>query len=229
MCGIAGFIDPRVTNKENQQKQIVTMLRSMEHRGPDYSGNWQQGPLVLGHNRLSIIDLSEASHQPFHYQGVTLTFNGEVYNYLELKKTLLEVGYIFTTGSDTEVICAAYKHWGEDCVQHFMGMWAFALWDEKEQKLFCSRDRFGIKPFYFQNEGDRFYFGSEYRALKLSPLHKEEYNENHLLRYLQLGWLTYEDETFYSCISSLPEAHNLIYQNGKIRLERYWDLSTKQA
>ena len=190
------------------------MLKSMEHRGPDYSGDWQQGPLVLGHNRLSIIDLSEASHQPFHFKDVSISFNGEVYNYLELKETLLKAGFSFSTSSDTEVICAAYKYWGEDCVQHFMGMWAFAIWDEKEQKLFCSRDRFGIKPFYFQNVGEQFYFASEYRALKLSPLHREEYNENHLLRYLQLGWLTYNEESFYSGISALPEAHNLIYQTA---------------
>jgi asparagine synthase (glutamine-hydrolysing) len=228
MCGIAGFIDPRITNKDRQKEQITSMLKSMEHRGPDYSGDWQHGPLVLGHNRLSIIDLSEASHQPFHYQDVSISFNGEVYNYLELKETLLKAGFSFSTSSDTEVICAAYKYWGEDCVQHFMGMWAFAIWDEKEQKLFCSRDRFGIKPFYFQNAGEQFYFASEYRALKLSPLHREEYNENHLLRYLQLGWLTYNEESFYSGISALPEAHNLIYQNGKIRLQRYWDLSLKQ-
>ncbi len=231
MCGIAGFIDGKLSG-EAQKGTIEAMLNSIMHRGPDYSGHWQQNELVLGHNRLSIIDLSAAAHQPFHYewQGrkVSLAFNGEVYNYKEIRRELEAEDYAFATTSDTEVICAAYLHWGESCVTHFMGMWAFAIWDHQDRKLFCSRDRFGIKPFYYQSEGSRFYFASEYKALKLSPLFKADYNANHFYRFLQLGWQTYADETFYARIKALPEAHNLVYKEGKLQVYRYWDLSLQQ-
>lgn len=227
MCGIAGFIDPNLS-ADQQVQGIEAMLQSILHRGPDYSGHWKEKEVVLGHNRLSIIDLSEAANQPFHYKEVSLAFNGEVYNYKEIRDELKLAGYHFETTSDTEVICAAYLHWGESCVNHFMGMWAFALWDHKSQKLFCSRDRFGIKPFYYQREGRRFYFASEYKALKLSPLFKTDFNRNQFYRFLQLGWQTYEDETYFEGIKALPEAHNLVYQRGDLKVYRYWDISLQQ-
>lgn len=228
MCGIAGFIDPKITSLEERHKLIDRMLEKQHHRGPDNRGEWHHEALTLGHNRLSIIDLSEAGHQPFHYGPYHITFNGEIYNYRELKIELETLGLTFSTSSDTEVICAAYQAWGEECVKRFMGMWAFALWDEKNQKLFCSRDRFGIKPFLYQQEGAQFYFASEYKTLKESPLFKGEWNHNQFYRFLQLGWLTYEDETFYQHIKALPEAHNLVYQNGQLHTYRYWDLSLEQ-
>ena len=132
--------------------------------------------VALGHNRLKIIDLSDEANQPFEYDDVVLVFNGEIYNYIEIKADLEKAGYKFRTQSDTEVVCAAYKKWGEGCVKYFMGMWSFALWDKKIKKLFCSRDRFGIKPFYYFSLGETFYFGSEYKALKAVPAFKKELN-----------------------------------------------------
>lgn len=229
MCGIAGFFDPEIQSQDQKEAGLQKMLETIAHRGPDYRGTWHQEALSLGHNRLSIIDLSEAAHQPFHYHGLSLVFNGEIYNYKEIRQELQGKGFQFSTSSDTEVICAAYKHWGESCVNQFMGMWAFALWDEAHKKLFCSRDRFGIKPFYYQFENGRFYFGSEYKALKKSPLFKDDYNQDHLFRYLQLGWLTFEDQTFYRNLHALPEAYNLVLQHGQIKTYRYWDLSLQQT
>jgi asparagine synthase (glutamine-hydrolysing) len=113
-------------------------------------------PVVFGHNRLAIIDLSAEGNQPMEYFDSVIIYNGEIYNYIEVRKELLAKGYVFKTQSDTEVILAAYREYGENCIQHFMGMWAFALWDKKQNILFCSRDRFGIKPFYYIHQGDRF-------------------------------------------------------------------------
>jgi len=229
MCGIAGFFDPKISETNQKESSLQAMLETIAHRGPDYRGTWHREALSLGHNRLSIIDLSEAAHQPFHYGGhISLVFNGEVYNYQEIKLELEKAGFEFKTTSDTEVICAAYQHWGESCVNHFMGMWAFAIWDDQRKKLFCSRDRFGIKPFYYQFENGRFYFASEYKALKKSPLFRANYNKDHLYRYLQLGWLTYDDESFYEGLFSLPEAHNLVLEHGKLKTYRYWDISLEQ-
>jgi asparagine synthase (glutamine-hydrolysing) len=117
-------------------------------------------------------------------------------------------GYTFKTQSDTEVILAAYREYGTDCVSHFMGMWAFALWDKKKKLLFCSRDRFGIKPFYYISEGTKLYFGSEYKALKQAPVFSNDLNVAQVSRGLQLGWVCYGDETYYSRMKSLPAAHN---------------------
>ena len=148
MCGIAGFIDPSISHEEGCLI-ISEMLSEIQHRGPDNSGvKALEKGRFLGHNRLSIIDIAENSNQPMEYNSAWITYNGEVYNYIELKKELISLGYDFKTNSDTEVILAAYHQWGEDCVSHFIGMWAFAIWDERKNTLFCSRDRFGIKPFY---------------------------------------------------------------------------------
>jgi asparagine synthase (glutamine-hydrolysing) len=227
MCGIAGFIDASLSPAK-AETLITDMLRVTAHRGPDFSGHWSEFPVVLGHNRLSIIDLVEASNQPMHYQDYVISFNGEIYNYLEIKAELLNIGYQFSTHSDTEVILAAYKAWGEDCVKKFMGMWAFAIWDKVNRVLFCSRDRFGIKPFYYIFGSGVFYFSSEVKALKKSPIFNGQINNRQVMRLLQLGWVDYQDETFYESVKSLPEASNLIFKNGKIEIKRYWDLSEKQ-
>lgn len=224
MCGIAGFIDPKL-NKDESLKLISSMLKTIAHRGPDYSGQWMEPSITLGHNRLSILDLSPASHQPFLFEDLVLTYNGEIYNYLELKEELKEKGIVFNTTSDTEVITAAYKVWGKDCVKHFVGMWAFAIWDKSKKTLFCSRDRFGIKPFYYIHKGNKFYFGSEYKPLKKAPLFENELNNDQIYRGLQLGWVTYKDETYYQTIKSLPPAHNLIYKDGETKSYQYWDLN----
>ena len=223
MCGIAGFIDNTLT-PDQSSSLIERMLQSIAHRGPDNRSTWKQLPVVLGHNRLTIIDLSHAADQPMDFFDSVIVYNGEVYNYIEIKKELEAKGYVFKTSSDTEVILASYREWGKACVNRFVGMWAFALWDKKEKILFCSRDRFGIKPFYYLHEGERLYFGSEYKPLKFSPLFSSELNIAQVSRGLQLGWCTYHDETYFQKIKQLPEACNLIFRDGKVTVKKYWDI-----
>ncbi len=225
MCGIAGFVDQQVMG-DSASGMLGSMLQSIAHRGPDARGTWHEGAVSLGHNRLSIIDLSPEGNQPMDYFDAVITFNGEIYNYIEVREELKKKGYKFQTQSDTEVILAAYREYGKECVQYFMGMWAFAIWDKKEKSLFCSRDRFGIKPFYYIHSGDRFYFGSEYKALKQSPIFDSELNLDQVSRGLQLGWMCYQDETYYQKLKSLPASHNLVYSNGKISISKYWDIDT---
>lgn len=223
MCGIAGIID-HTFSTETRQEWTDKMLQSILHRGPEDSSLYSEAQLTLGHNRLKIIDLSDEANQPFEWQDVVIIFNGEVYNYIEIRETLIQAGYTFRTQGDTEVICAAYKHYGEDCVQHFVGMWAFAIWDKTKQKLFCSRDRFGIKPFYYIQEGGNLYFASEYKALKLLPVFKADWNTQQINRGLQMVWSVYKEETFFRQIKSLEPAHNLHWQKGKLTTARYWDI-----
>jgi asparagine synthase (glutamine-hydrolysing) len=227
MCGIAGFIDKQLAQSEAEDL-IKQMLAVQHHRGPDFQAFWQKDSLTLGHNRLSIIDLSEASHQPFHYGEVTIVFNGEVYNYIELKKELSAAGYVFNTQGDTEVICAAYLHWGTSCVKHFIGMWAFALWDEKNQQLFCSRDRFGIKPFLYISMGEKFYFASALNTLKKANVFNSAVNVEQLKRGLVFGWADFRGETVFSIVKALEPGHNLLYRQGKIKVELYWDIDFSQ-
>ncbi|MBL0310709.1 MAG: asparagine synthase (glutamine-hydrolyzing) [Bacteroidetes bacterium] len=227
MCGIAGFIDSSLTGDAGRET-AHRMLQKIVHRGPEASNVWSEGGVTLGHNRLKIIDLSDEANQPFEYEGVVLIFNGEVYNYLEIKKELEGKGFRFRTQSDTEVVCAAYKCWGEDCVQRFMGMWAFALWDGSEQKLFCSRDRFGIKPFYYVERGASFYFASEYKALKEIPNFDRTLNLEQFKRALQFSSVVYKEETFYKNMWSLLPAHNIVWQGGILTVSRYWDIDFSQ-
>jgi asparagine synthase (glutamine-hydrolysing) len=227
MCGIAGFIDPSLSSID-AQSVLSKMLISIAHRGPDARSIYSDESLQLGHNRLSIIDLSEQANQPMHYDDFIIIFNGEMYNYLEVKKKLLDKNYTFKTKSDTEVILAAYKEWGGDCVNEFVGMWAFVIWDKKKKELFASRDRFGIKPFYYIHEGDKFYFGSEYKALKQTPVFGNDLNYDQISRGLQMGWVCYKDETYFEKIKSLPAAYNLKLkiENWDLKINKYWDIET---
>jgi asparagine synthase (glutamine-hydrolysing) len=227
MCGIAGFINSRF-NEDAKRELTQKMLFTITHRGPEASSVYTDDVVALGHNRLKIIDLSDSANQPFEYDDVVLIFNGEIYNYIEIKEELLKKGYTFRTQGDSEVICAAYKHWGESCVKYFVGMWAFALWDKPKKKLFCSRDRFGIKPFYYFQFGEGFYFGSEYKALKEVPVFKKELNIEQFNRGLQLSWAVYKDETYYTMLKSLLPGHNLVWQNRKLTLTKYWDIDFTQ-
>lgn len=227
MCGIAGFIDTKLSG-EQSRVVLDKMLQSISHRGPDARGVYNNNSVWLGHNRLSIIDLSEEANQPFHYEKYVIVFNGEIYNYLEIKSDLIKQGHSFRTNSDTEVICAAYKKWGADCVKQFMGMWAFVIYDTENGDIFCSRDRFGIKPFYYMMSEGRFYFASEIKALKQSPIFRNDINLKQVARGLQLGWLSYDDETYFEKIKQLPAAHSLICRKdkGEININRYWDVTT---
>lgn len=228
MCGIAGFYNTKLSREEGTAL-LAKMLPATRHRGPDYTGTEVIPPAFLGHNRLSIIDLSDSANQPMTYMGLKMVFNGEVYNYLEIKKELLQLGYTFKTESDTEVIIAAYRQWGKDCVLRFIGMWAFAIWEESTHTLFCSRDRFGIKPFYYIHAGEALYFASEYKPLKLVPEFNASLNLAQVSRALQLGWLVYNDQSFFDCIRVLPPAHNLILTNGKLNTYRYWDIDFSKS
>ena len=228
MCGIAGFIDASLSADE-QSVVLEHMLEKIAHRGPDARGKWFFEGVALGQNRLSIIDLSEEGNQPMHYQHASIVFNGEIYNYLEVREELKAKGYAFKTGSDTEVILASYIEWGTKCVERFVGMWAFALWDHKSKELFCSRDRFGIKPFYYISKGDKFYFGSEYKALKPTSVFDGEWNLDQISMGLQLGWNHSQETTYYKSMQSLAAGCNLIYKNGKIKISEYWDITTHPA
>jgi asparagine synthase (glutamine-hydrolysing) len=224
MCGIAGMIDPALGRNEGE-RLLGRMLESIRHRGPDNSSMWIDMPVWLGHNRLSIIDLTDAANQPMEYDDLVIVYNGEVYNYVEIKEELVRKGHRFRTTSDTEVILAAYKEWGVDCVQRFMGMWAFAIWDKTKRELFCSRDRFGIKPFYYIHDRDKFYFGSEYKPLKLSALFDGRFNYGQMSRGLWIdNMFSHGHESYFECLKVLPERSNLIFKDGRLSVSEYWDI-----
>jgi asparagine synthase (glutamine-hydrolysing) len=223
MCGIAGIVYK--DGSQVRERDIKSMTDAIAHRGPDDEGIYMNQNFGLGHRRLSIIDLSVAGHQPFTYQNVKVIFNGEIYNYIELRNELKASGFSFTTSTDTEVIAAAYVLWKEDCVNHFNGMWAFCLYDISANKLFCSRDRFGIKPFYFHEDERQFLFASEIKAL-LPKLQKATVDNKVLLNYLVMGLEDYSDNTFFKDIYKLPASHNLCYDlnTHTKKIYRYYNL-----
>ena len=243
MCGIAGIISTPIADTQKVKADLHRMTDAIAHRGPDGEGFWinENEQVALGHRRLKIIDLSDKAAQPMHYGncssatgGVmgthhyTITYNGEIYNYPELRNELSSIGYQFKTQSDTEVILAAYDYWKADCLLHFDGMFAFALWDEKKQQLFCAKDRFGEKPFYFYDDGKQFLFASEMKALWAAGVPKQINNEQ-LLNYLTIGLVqnvARPDETFFKNIYSLQPGHHLTIKLPGLAMElaRYWDL-----
>ncbi|MCW3108966.1 MAG: asnB, partial [Segetibacter sp.] len=234
MCGIAGILSPNTTNVSRQRLQKMT--DAIQHRGPEGDGFWinAEGTAGFGHRRLSIIDLSEAGSQPMHYlDRYTITYNGEIYNYIEIKEALVKKGYLFASHCDTEVVLAAYACYGKECLQYFDGMFAFAIWDNQEKCLFCARDRFGEKPFYYHYSYPRnqFVFASEMKALWAAGIHKKMDNEM-LLNYLTLGWVqnpVNKQQTFFEDILSLPPSHYLFYKIGDsnepyLEVRSYWDI-----
>ncbi len=223
MCGLAGIIDATLSREEGDLL-LTRMLASIRHRGPDNSSRWLDPPVLLGHNRLSIIALSDDANQPMVSGDLVLVYNGELYNYVELRAELTKLGHAFRTRSDTEVVLLAYRAWGPACVHRFMGMWAFAIWDRAHRELFCSRDRFGIKPFYYIHDGQRLYFGSEYKPLKHSPLFTTRFNQQQIARGLLLELPAYRDQSYFECIKVLPERSNLRFTNGRVAVTEYWDL-----
>lgn len=227
MCGFVALADQQHSSQESEQL-LRSMLSCISHRGPDYTGTLLEPPIYLGHQRLSIIDLSEASHQPMQKFGIHMVFNGEIYNYLELREELKAAGYSFTTSGDSEVICAAFAHWGNKCVDRFIGMWAIVIWNPETRTLFCSRDRFGIKPFFYTYKGGVLHAASEIKAIRKSPLCSPAINHDQVLRGLYLGWMQYWDETYFSDVTILPAAHNLEWHNGEIKIWRYAELDVRQ-
>ncbi len=189
--------------------------------------------LALVHRRLSIIDLSPAGHQPMSAAeyGLSIVFNGEIYNYLELRRELQNLGYSFKTESDTEVILLSYKHWSENCVVHFLGMWAFAIFDYNKNILFCSRDRFGIKPFYYYEEAKLFAFASEIKVLFILPQIEPILDEAKAIEFLVNSNMNFHGKTFFSEIAELPQGHNMIYnlKTRKSSVHKFYQLQMSNS
>src|SRR5205085_4372168 len=237
MCGIAGLIS------REPDARITAMLRSIEHRGRDDEGVWTSAAIdddgrrvCLGHRRLAIIDTSAAGHQPMSYADgrLQVTFNGEIYNYRELRRELEARGAEFRTDTDTEVLLAAYAEWGADFLAHLNGIFAFALWDAHARTLLLARDRLGVKPLYYattNGANDRsgagapsFVFASEIKALLASGLIKRELNIEALNQYLTFLW-TPDPHTVFQGIKKLPPAHILIWRDGEVQVREWWDVS----
>jgi asparagine synthase (glutamine-hydrolysing) len=222
MCGIAGIL-----HFDTDRPVDPTLLRRMTdvlaHRGPDGNGYHIEANLGLGHRRLAIIDLSTGDQPMFSKdRNLVVVFNGEIYNYLELREELKALGHNFKTTSDTEVILSAYEEWGFDCQNKFNGMWSFALWDKRQNHLFLSRDRLGEKPLCFALRDNSFLFGSEIKSILASGFTYEP--ATHLLHvYLSFGWVP-APHTFFKGISKLMPGHFLVVKNGTVKEHTYWDL-----
>jgi asparagine synthase (glutamine-hydrolysing) len=230
MCGIAGIIDLDKNNVFN--KRLKEMTDIIAHRGPDGEGHWisNNGNVGLGHRRLSIIDLSHEADQPMHYLNrYSLVFNGEIYNYLELKEILLKQGYVFRTSSDTEVLLALYDRDKENCLQLLDGMFSFVIYDEKENEIFAARDRFGEKPFFYSHQpGKYFLFGSEMKCLWEAGVAKKV-NNRMLYNYLSFGHLDNPNdlsETFFENCTRLPHSHyiKLSVVDCNLTIHQYYDI-----
>lgn len=228
MCGIAGFIDFQTrTSKE----LLVKMTDSLLHRGPDASGYHYAAvnhyAVGLGHRRLSIIDLSPAGNQPMQFMDgrYWIIFNGEIYNYAEVKKELVEMGHHFVSGSDTEVILHAYHQWGAAALKRFIGMFAFVIYDSQEEKIFCCRDRAGVKPFYYYWKNGLFLFGSELKALMAHPSFSKEINLNAVAAYMQFGYVP-APHCIFEDTYKLDAAHWLLLdlKTKEIVTEKYWNV-----
>ena len=236
MCGIAGILIANQNSEVSKRPELLRCLKKMTdsiaHRGPDGEGFWSNdsGNILLGHRRLSVIDLSAQAAQPMHYYNrYTIVHNGEIYNYIEIRSFLQQKGYTFQSHSDTEVIVAAFDYWNENCLRQFDGMFSFAIWDEKEQQLFAARDRFGEKPFYYYEDDEHFIFASEMKALWAAGVEKTIDNKM-LLNYLVLGHVQNsldKEQTFFQDIYSLPPAHFLKFNLSgfKLKTQSYWSLN----
>lgn len=224
MCGIAGIV-ALAPGKSPDPVLLRCMADRIRHRGPDGSGEFITGTVALAHRRLSIIDLSDCGSQPMSNEdgSLQLVFNGEIYNYIELGDELRAKGHIFRGHSDTEVILHAYEEWGPDCLTRFNGMWAFAIWDSRTGELFCARDRFGIKPFYYTVVDGTFLFASEIKSLLCHPETGTEPDEETFLTYLAWGVQDHSARTMFKNILQLPPAHSLVVtRDGPHNPVRYW-------
>ncbi len=227
MCGIAGIISLR--DHQPPKALLDKMVASMNHRGPDAKGTHVHPSLGgLGHARLSIIDTSSISDQPFEANGQVLCFNGEIFNYIELREELEHLGHQFRTNSDTEVLLAAYRQWEDKCVHRLNGMWAFAILDPAKKRVFCSRDRFGIKPFLYAKTDSFLYFASEAKAILAADSRFKQPNFAAISLLLRASIGGQNPDTCFAGIHRLLPAHNLIIENGEISISRYWDYPNSQ-
>lgn len=228
MCGITGII-----NKNNlpcDENLLHKVNDSIKHRGPDGDGFYVYMNLGFGHRRLAIIDLTDSGKQPMELNDrYIITYNGEVYNYIEIKSELMKAGVAFKTATDTEVILKAYEFWGEDCVNHFNGMWAFAIFDKQNETVFISRDRFGVKPLYYINTAEKFAFGSEIKQL-LGFGMKAKINKQMLSDYFCIGYSNHTSDTFFDGIYQLEPGCNLTLSLKDVnpKITRYYELKVNK-
>lgn len=222
MCGICGVVN--LDGGPVETGHIRAMAGMIRHRGPDESGVFVASSVGLGHTRLSIIDPA-CGHQPMHNEreDLVIVFNGEIFNYIELRHELEKRGHRFLTRSDTEVILRLYEEEGDDCVQHFNGQWAFAIWDKKRRRLFLSRDRMGIRPLFYARQGKHFVFGSEIKAIFAHPGIRRELDLIGLDQVFTF-WCTLSPRTVFQEIEELPPGHSLVVEAGQLRSNPYWKL-----
>ena len=227
MCGICGEL--RLDGTAADPALVARMLPALARRGPDDEGSWHGGPVAFGHRRLSIIDLSERSHQPMVDDELVLVFNGAIYNYRELRAELAGLGHRFVSGGDTEVILKAYREWGTDCPSRLHGMFAFAIWDSRRRQLFAARDRFGIKPFYYAANAERFRFASNTQALLAGGGIDTAIDPAGLHFQYTLHAVIPAPTTILRGIRKLEPAHSLLIgADGRQTLTRYWDLDARR-
>ena len=223
MCGIAGI----VTKRENKKEIIEGMSKRIEHRGPDGEGYFFDGDVALAHRRLSIIDLSTGNQPMFNEDDTIVTvYNGEIYNYVELRDELVASGHKFKTKSDTEVLLHGFEKWHTDLPKHLRGMFAFAIYDKNTKELFLARDNFGIKPLYYTMMNDTFMFASEVKAFLDTPDFKKELNEDILGAYLEFSFVP-TNETFFKGVYRLDAGSSLLYKDGEITIDKYFKLDFK--
>lgn len=227
MCGFIGFFDTR----ENKEVIVERMMDRVIHRGPDMGGKYIDAHCGLGFRRLSILDLSEAGAQPLYSEdgNKILVFNGEIYNYTEIREDLMAKGYKFKSNTDSEVLIHGYDEYGEVLVNKLRGMFAFCIWDKVEQKVFAARDNFGIKPFYFYeyeyNGQKSLMIASEIKAFLDHPSFEKEVNKKALKPYLTFQYSAQPDETFFKGVKRLKPGHYFTYQNGEMNIQKYWEVN----
>jgi asparagine synthase (glutamine-hydrolysing) len=228
MCGICGILKSDSSSRV-ERRDLEAMSQSIAHRGPDDAGFYLQGNIGLAMRRLSIIDV-RTGHQPISNEDgdIWIVYNGEIYNHQELRQDLEKRGHRYLTRSDTETIIHLYEEYGRDCVQHLRGMFAFAIWDARSQKLFAARDRLGIKPFYYLLDENIFLFGSEIKALLAHTGVQAQLNAQVLPEYLAFGYLS-GSETFFVGIKKLPPGHTMELQGSEAEIRQYWDLNDSPA
>ncbi|MCU7617826.1 asparagine synthase (glutamine-hydrolyzing) [Chryseobacterium sp. PBS4-4] len=228
MCGIAGIVKKNILNDDFYKRNLKNMTDSIIHRGPDDEGHEYFQNCVLGFRRLAIVDLSKDGHQPMYSstKNECIVFNGEIYGYRDLKNEISD--YPFTSNTDTEVILALYQKYGYDLPRHLNGMFSIAIWDEQQQKLFCARDRFGEKPFYYATgKNGEFIFASEIKAILATGLVDEELNDQAVLHFLRHSYVD-SHQSIYKNIKVLPPASQLILKDSKIDVSQYWNLPKEE-
>ena len=230
MCGIAGVLDYQQRGLTINPVHVDRMVDSLAHRGPNGRGVWRADGIALGHRRLSVLDPTAAGAQPMHYAArqLVVTYNGEIYNFKELRAELQVAGHRFQTECDTEVLLAAYAEWGTAAVERFNGIFAFALWDGQARRLWLVRDRLGIKPLYYSIQGNLLRFGSEVKAILADPEFQRRPNRAGLDSFLSFGFIPAPDTGFEE-IRQLPPASELVIENGRMRQRQYWKLTMGES